>query len=438
MSTLEIRAEIIKLGRVLDLDPARLEFMSAVPAAEIRRLRETAHEFFFNRGRSLFQNLAAATKLLPGKLTAFMGEKVFGPVFVARIAGEMPADRAVEIAQRMPTGFLADVCLQLDPRRVGEIIRQMPPEKVRDVALELVRRGEYITMGLFVGYLSEPAIKLVMAAITDEEHLLRIGLFIEARPQIPKLMRMLPDVRLRNFIKLAQDESKNLWAEALSLMAHADTAMMRKLGDMMVDEGEVALTRLLQRSQAQGLWSGILPLIAQMSPDRQSRLVHLEALADPEVLASLFRTAEEEGLWRLILPLVAGMTQGEGANAARSADPAKLLRLFHAAEQARLLPRLLALVEQFSTEERCWMATIAAAMPAELQERFADEVDRADLWAPLFEVAGAIPPEGRAALGDTVRRIASKRPELVGKLSDQAAARGLDDLVAAARSGSSG
>ena len=172
--------------------------------------------------------------------------------------------------------------------------------------------------------------------------------------------------------------------------------------------------------------------------DALRRLVHLEALADPEVLASLFRTAEEERLWRLILPLVAGMTQGEGANAARSADPAKLLRLFRAAEQARLLPRLLALVEQFSTEERCWMATIAAAMPAELQERFADEIDRADLWLPLFEVAGAIPPEGRVALGDTVRRIAGRRPELLARLADLAAARGLDDLVTAARSASSG
>lgn len=84
------------------------------------------------------------------------------------------------------------------------------------------------------------------------------------------------------------------------------------------------------------------------------------------------------------------------------------------------------------------MATIAAAMPVELQECFADEIDRADLWAPLFEVARAIPPAARAALGDTVRRIAGKRPELVPKLAGLAAARGLDDLVKAARSASSG
>ncbi len=438
MSTLENRAEIIKLSRVLGLKPEQLEFLHHTAPADIRHLRETTHEYLFNRGRSLFQKLAAATKLLPGKLTAFIGQKVFAPVFIARIAGEMPPDRAVDIAQRMEIPFLADVTLELDPRRVGDIIRQMPVEIVRDVALELIRRREYITMGLFVGYLTDQAIRQVMAAITDEEHLLRIGLFIEAKDQVPKLMRMVPEARFPRFLKLAQDESKNLWAEALSLMAYADAGMMRKLGDMMADEGDAALARLLQRSQEQDLWGAILPVIAQMSPDKQSRLVHLDALADAEVLKSLFRTAEEDRLWRLMLPLVAGMTEGEITATARSANPEKLLRLFRAAEQAHLVPKLLGLVDQFSAEERSWMATIAAAMPAELQERFAEEVDQAGLWEPLFEVARAIPSEGRAALADTVRRIAGQRPELVRKLAGLAEARGLGDLVAAARAAATG
>ena len=373
MSNLEIRAEIIKLGRVLDLDPAKLEFMSAIPAADIRQLRETAHEFFFSRGRTLFQKLASATKLLPGKLTAFMGEKVFGPVFVARIAGEMSADRAVDIAERMPTGFLADVCLQLDPRRVGEIIRQMPPEKVRDVALELVRRGEYITMGLFVGYLSEAAIKLVMAAISDEEHLLRIGLFSEAKPQIPQLMRMLPEQRLRKFVKLAQDETKNLWGEALSLMTYADPEMMRRLGDMMAEEDDAALTRLLRRSHEQRLWSSILPVIARMSPDKQARLVHLPALADAEILLTLFEAAEQDGLWRLLLPLLGGIVEG--------GDPQALLRLAQAGEKARLVPNLIAMAAQLDVKERAQLSQVIAALPDDLRGRYASELAQAGFSA---------------------------------------------------------
>lgn len=430
MSTLETRAEIIKLGRVLAMAPAELEFLAAVPAPEIRRLRETTHEYLFNRGRHVFQRLAAATKLLPSKLTAFMGQKVFGPVFVARIAGEMAADRAVEIAGKMEVGFLADVCLQLDPRRVGEIIRRMPVATIRDVALELVRRREYITMGLFVGYLTEAALQGVMPAITDEEDLLSVGLFIEAREQIPKLTRMLPDARLRRFMKLAADPVKDRWAEALSLMAYADQSMMRKLGDMMAEEDEATLTRLLQRSHEQGLWANVLPVIAHMSPDRQTRLVHLPALANPEVLKALFEVAEREDLWRLLLPLVARMTETQLQQAA---DPDVLLRLFKAAEQAHLLPRLLGLFNELTPAEREQIAGIAVALPPDLQERFVEEVDQAQLWEPLFGVAAAIPPAGRATLAGTVQRISAQRPQLVEKLSTLAETHGLQDLLAAAR-----
>ena len=47
-----------------------------------------------------------------------------------------------------------------------------------------------------VGYLTDEAIRRVMAAITDEEHLLRIGLFIEAKDQVtsaPSLTNPGPD-----------------------------------------------------------------------------------------------------------------------------------------------------------------------------------------------------------------------------------------------------
>ncbi len=180
----------------------------------------------------------------------------------------------------------------------------------------------------------------------------------------------------------------------------------------------------------------ILPVIAQMSPDKQSRLVHLDALADPEVLKSLFRTAEEDNLWRLMLPLVAGMSTGEmgddraGRQPRQAAAPVPRRRAGSPGAEAA------GLVDQFIAEERSLMATIAApAMPAEKQERFAEEVDQANLWEPLFEVARAIPQEGRAALAGTVQRIAAKRPELVAKLADLAEARGLGNTNGAALPG---
>lgn len=428
MTALEVRAEIIKLGRVLDRNPEQLHFLVEVPAADIRRLRESVHEHLFNGDRATFRKLAAAAKLLPTRITAVIAQKAFAPVFVARIAGEMPVDRAIDIAQRMDTGFLADVTPELDPRSVGPIIRQMPVQVVRDVALELIRRREYITMGLFVGYLTDAALEQVIAAIRDEEDLLQIGLFVEAREAIPKLVGMLSDQRLERLVALALDAAKDLWGPALSLMAHVDPAMQRRLGDLVAREDDATLTRLLRRTVAEDLWPAVLPVVARMSPDAQARLLRLDALADPEVLRSIVAAVEDGDLLREVLPLVAATVAAGGVDVD---GPQRLLRV---AAEADLVPRVLALAALLGTEERPWLARIAAAAPAELQDDFAREVERADLWPQLFDVAATIPADDRAALAGVVRRIAAQRPDLVAALADQAEARGLGDLVAEARS----
>lgn len=434
MTALEVRAEIIKLARVLGRDVDELQFLTSVPAMDIRHLRETTHEHLFNGDRATFRKLAAASKLLPARITAAIAQKAFAPVFIARIAGEMPTDRAIDIAQRIDTRFLADVTLELDPRAVGPIIREMPVAVVRDVALELVRRREYITMGLFVGHVTDRALEQVIAAITDEEHLLRIALFVEAKEKISTLAGKLSDQRLRRIVELAQDESKDLWGSGLSLMAYVDPPIQRTLGDMVAEESDETLTRLLRRCQDEDLWPAILPVIARMSPDKQARLLRLDALADPEVLTSVFRAAEEHDLLRTVLPIVATMAGADIAGAAEAVGADRLVRLFRAAEDAHLVPHLLGMTDQLDDEERSWLAAVAAAMPAELQDRFALEVEQAGLWPQLFDVAATIPPEDRAGLAGAVRRIAVARPDLVDRLAEQAQERGLGDLVEVARS----
>ena len=62
-------------------------------------------------------------------------------------------ERAVDIARRLHTPFLADVCLELDPRHVRELIAAMPVKRIVEVAHELAARREYITMARFVDVL---------------------------------------------------------------------------------------------------------------------------------------------------------------------------------------------------------------------------------------------------------------------------------------------
>ncbi len=433
MTSLEVRAEIIKLARVLDRNPEHLLFLAELPAADIRRLREATHEHLFDRDRARFHRIATATKLLPIRLAAAIAEKSFAPVFLARIAGEMPTDRAIEIAQRMNTRLLADVTLELDPRSVGPILHGMPVSVVRAVALELVHRAEHIAMGLFVGYLSDRAIREVLVAIADEEDLLRIGLFIEARERIPTLVGMLSTERLRRMVALSQGEAKDLWAPVVALMAQVDPVAQRTLGDMVAEQDDESLTRLMHRCQAEELWPSILPVIARMSPDKQAALLRLEALADPDVLTGIFTAVQEHGLQRTMLPLIATMTVDDVVAAAGAVGEEQLVRLYKAAQSAQLVPQLLAMADELDDEERSWLAAVAAAMPDELQDRFTTEVDRAQLWLPLFDIAATIPPDARAGLAGPVRRIAAARPELVEQLAELAESRGLSDLVAEAR-----
>ena len=134
-----------------------------------------------------------------------------------------------------------------------------------------------------------------------------------------------------------------------------------------------------------------------------------------------------------MLPLLTTMAVDDVVEAAGAVGEEQLVRLFRAAQQAQLVPNLLALAGDLDDDQRSWLAAVAAAMPEVLQDRFTTEVDRAQLWLPLFEFAAALPPDARAGLARPVRRIAAARPELVEQLAELAESRGLADLAAEAR-----
>jgi hypothetical protein len=169
---LEIRAEILKLARLLGRDPHSLSYLEQVPAADIRALREQVTDMLFTAHGHTLSRLAAASKLLPVGLAATIGERAFGPVLCARVAGMLEPSRAVEIAARLPTPFLADVAIDIDPRRASDVIGRIPPAQVAAVTRELVRREEHVTMGRFVGHLADEAIAAALTAM-DERALLQ-------------------------------------------------------------------------------------------------------------------------------------------------------------------------------------------------------------------------------------------------------------------------
>lgn len=164
----EARAEILKLAKLLHLDPQRLAYLDRVPVEDLRVLREQVTDKLFTAQESALRGLVAASKLLPVGLVASLGQSTFGPMLSARIAGLLDPDRAVEIAARMATAFLAEVATELDPRRASAVIAGIPPQRIFEITSELARHQEYVTMGRFVAHLGDDALAAALSALDDD------------------------------------------------------------------------------------------------------------------------------------------------------------------------------------------------------------------------------------------------------------------------------
>ena len=216
---LRSRAEVIKLARLLRRDPEQLSYLERLPSEDVERLREQVTDMLFDAHDATLQRLAAASRLLPVGLVAMIGEHAFGPTLSARVAALLDPERAVGMAEKLPTEFLAEIAIDIDPRRSSEVIGRMPPAQIERVTRELVRRGEYVTMGRFVGHLSEPALRASVAVI-DDATLLRTAFVLEERDRLDALAELVGENRIAGMIEVAEEEG--LWPEALDLLMHLD------------------------------------------------------------------------------------------------------------------------------------------------------------------------------------------------------------------------
>lgn len=238
---LEVRAEILKLARLLGREPASLSYLERVAADDLRRLREQVTEALFNSHLGTLRRLAAASRLLPVAVVAQMGERVFGPLLSARIAGLLEPDRAVEMAARLPVGFLADVAIELDPRRASDVIARIPPDQVAAVTAELAARHEYVTMGRFVGHMPEASTRAALTEL-DAGAVLQVALVLENKDGLDRLAELLGDERIDEMISTADDAG--LGEEALELLEYLPAERR---------EAIVARPELQRRLRARGL-----------------------------------------------------------------------------------------------------------------------------------------------------------------------------------------
>ncbi|MBK1789247.1 hypothetical protein [Prauserella cavernicola] len=202
LDRLEARAEVLKLARVLGVEPQSLTYLHDVASADIRRLREQATDTLFDANLGALRRMATASKLLPAGPLASIAEKAFGPLLSARMAGIVDAGRGVEIASRLSTGFLADVAAELDPRRAAHIITKLPAATVTEVSAVLRVREDWITLGRFVGQVPDE-IAATGLSVLDDVALLRVAFLLEDKGRAGVLFGTLPDERHAGIVTAA-------------------------------------------------------------------------------------------------------------------------------------------------------------------------------------------------------------------------------------------
>ena len=191
---MDVRAEVEKLARALDVEPAELQALERLDAETVQQLRFDVTDGMFEAGRKHFARIAAAAKILPGSVSAKLAQHALGPLLSARTAALLERDQAQDLARRLPSRFLADIAVEIDVRHAGAIIGAVSADRIARAAAHLEERGEYVAMGGFVHCLDDEALTAVLDVLSDDS-LVRVAFLLDDPSRIEHVLSMLPPDR---------------------------------------------------------------------------------------------------------------------------------------------------------------------------------------------------------------------------------------------------
>jgi hypothetical protein len=400
--SLSTSVEVLKLARVVGVEPAEVGYLEQLEAQDVRDLREQVTVVMFEADRHMLQRVAAATKLIPAKLAAAIGERAFGALLCARVTGLLEPNRAVDIAGHLSVAFLADLCLHLDPRRASRVIAEMPAPMVAEIAGELAAREEYITMGGFVGHLSKAALDAALEAVGDED-LLRTAYVVESKQSLGALVALLAPERLEDVIAAAS--TADLWIEALDVLGHVSERQRGALGDIAAAQPDEVLNSMVRAAQRDGLWAAVLPVTRAMSPESRQRFAKLGSIQTRPVLATIVDAAAQESLWPellILLPLLPAAARRRVAALATSFGRQVIEEIVAAAHETEQWPALIAFATELDQAPRLSIAKLIDQGDDEILDSLLLAVDDDRLEAELVAVLGLLPAAAQRRLGKRI------------------------------------
>ncbi|CAN5495137.1 hypothetical protein BH23ACT9_BH23ACT9_04480 [soil metagenome] len=200
-----VQLEIRRLARMLTLEPDALSGLANLPVEDLRTLRGQVASKLFDEGADSWDRAVAVSGIVPSGLAAKLSQGALGPVLAARVTSLVDTDRAVDIASKLPAGFMADTAVNIDPRSVTGLVVQLPPTTIAEVGAVLAERGEWLVMADFVAAVTLPALRTTIDSL-DEEAILRAGVLLEDPERVTQVVAMLSASRIIELRRVAVDE----------------------------------------------------------------------------------------------------------------------------------------------------------------------------------------------------------------------------------------
>lgn len=299
---IETRAELLKLSRLLETEENDLAFLDGQDLDALATFRGAVSGFFYEQHQDSYQRLAGISKLVPTGASAKLATTVLGSVLAAGIASELPAERAIKLADKLPEEFLAKLCIHLEPKYSRDLLAAMPDKIVASVAKTLLAMGEHITLARFVAVIQPSALKAVTSTIDDGEAMVKIALYLEDKSKLDTVLDLLSEDQQRATLKAATDHE--LWPAVLSLNEHLNTKLRGQMGNLVAEQGEAVLSRIIEVASEQRLWTNLLQAVNAMDNQHQQMVVNLPKLRELEIMESLIGTVAAENSWDELLTLL--------------------------------------------------------------------------------------------------------------------------------------
>lgn len=301
MTTDEIERStaLAKLARVLEVAPTELALVADLPVAELRALRDQVSDHLAEAHRARLATVVAASKLVPTALAATIGERWFGPVLCAHLVGLVEPVRGGQFAKHLSVGFMADITARTDPRVVGELVDHLSLATMQGIALELLARGDHLTLSHFVGHLPAPVVGSILEAIDDDAAVVRIARFVDDLDHLDPVVALLPDDRILRLVAAVADE--DLWPEALHLFGALGDEQILRVATTIVRQDATAVAAALEGIDRHDLWDRGLALIEHLHPVDLVTVADVLLVLDDAVVDRTVAAIEALDAWPLLV-----------------------------------------------------------------------------------------------------------------------------------------